>query len=173
MKRTNHRIIRLAEPATRRTVRFLSGLHVSLEAGKKQTWVTVTRTGSFTDPRYGRFEITRDMLLSMVSNFKNDTLGSKIFLDVAHKPQDGAAAEIMDLAVEGNRLRALVEWSPLGVEAIQKRKMIYLSAEYIENFKDNEEGNQHGPVLLGAALTVRPVIKRLDPVQLSENKLTA
>jgi len=172
MQGTIHRIFRLSEPSTRRTVRFLSGLHVSLADGNKQTWVTVTRTGLFTDPRYGRFEITRDMLLSMVSNFKSDTFGQKIFIDVSHKPQDGAAGEIRDLAVEGNRLRALVEWTPLGADAVNNRRMVYLSAEYIENFKDNEEGNQHGPVLLGAALTTRPVIKHQDAItgqiQLSE-----
>ncbi len=151
-------------------MRFLSGLHVSLGEGQKQSWVTITRTGSFTDPRYGRFEITREMLLAMVANFKAGTFGQSIFIDTNHKPQDGAAGEVKELTVEGSRLRALVEWTPLGVEAITKKRMIYLSAEYADNYTDNEEGKQHGPVLLGAALTVRPVIKRLDPVQLSEQE---
>ncbi|MEN2425299.1 hypothetical protein [Chromobacterium vaccinii] len=28
---------------------------------KPTSWVTLTREGSFSDPRYGRFEISRDM----------------------------------------------------------------------------------------------------------------
>jgi len=150
------------------TVRFLSGLHVNLEEGKKTSWVTVTRTGTFSDPRYGKFEISRQMLLAMVANFENNAYGQEIFFDVSHRPSDGAAAKVLKLAVEGDRLRALVEWTPLGVDAIKNKGYRYLSIEYQENFKDNETGKAYGPVMLGAGLCVRPVVKRLDPVQLSE-----
>ena len=149
-------------------VRFLSGLHVNLEEGKTTSWVTVTRTGKFSDPRYGQFEISREMLLAMVRNFDARTYGQDIFIDVSHKPTDGAAGKVVKLAVEGDRLRALVEWTPFGVEAIKVKGFAYLSAEFHENWQDNEAGNMHGCVLLGAGLTVRPVIKRLDPVLLSE-----
>ncbi len=149
-------------------VRFLTSLHVNLEEGKRASWVTITRTGNFSDPRYGEFSITRDMLLAMVTNFDRKAYGQDIFIDVSHRPQDGAAGKITKLTVEGDRLRALVEWTDFGIEAIKKRGFVYLSAEYHENFKDNEKGEKHGPVLLGAGLTVRPVIKGLDPVMLSE-----
>lgn len=135
--------------------------------GKQTSVVTVTRCGSFTDPRYGRFEITRAMLFEMVRNFDAGTVGVDIFLDVSHKPEDGAAAKFLKLSVEGNRLRALVEWNPYGIDAVKNRGMKYLSAEFIENYQDNEQGNQHGCTLLGSGLTVRPVIKHLDPVTLS------
>lgn len=149
-------------------VRFLSGLHVHLEDGKSTSWVTVTRTGKFSDPRYGSFEISREMLLSMVRNFDSRTYGQDIFIDVSHRPDQGAAGKVVKLAVEGDRLRALVEWTPYGVDAIKNKGYAYLSAEFHENWQDNEAGNKHGCVLLGAGLTVRPVIKRLDPVLLSE-----
>lgn len=48
--------------------RFISG-GVALAEGRESSWVTITRTGSFTDPRYGRFEITRALLEQVVSNF--------------------------------------------------------------------------------------------------------
>ena len=150
-------------------VRFLSGPHVSLgEGDSTQSWVTITRTGTFTDPRYGRFDITREMLLAMVTNFDANTYGQDIVIDLNHDISGGAAAEIKALRVNGNRLRALVEWTPQGVEAVKHKRMKYLSAEFHPNYKDNEAGKEHGPTLLGAALTVRPVIKRLDPVELSE-----
>jgi hypothetical protein len=149
-------------------VRFLSQA-VTLAEGATQTWVTLTRTGSFNDPRYGNFAITPDMLGQMVANFDTRVLGQDVFIDVSHKPSDGAAGKVLKLSVEGGRLRALVEWTPFGVDAIKQRGFTYLSAEYHEQWKDNEKQQPHGCVLLGAGLTVRPVIKNLDPVQLSDD----
>jgi phage I-like protein len=148
-------------------VRFLTGLHVTLEEGKRTSTVTLTRTGRFYDPRYGEFEISRDLLLQMVDNFQRGTYGQEIFIDVAHRPGDGAAGKILSLSVEGERLRARVEWTDYGLEAIKRRGYRYLSAEFHENYQDNEERRAHGAVLFGAGLTIRPVIKRLDPVQLA------
>ncbi|MBV1888714.1 MAG: phage protease [Proteobacteria bacterium] len=142
---------------------------MNLDEGKRTSTVTVTRTGSFSDPRYGHFDITQKMLQAMVANFNGGAYGQDIFIDVAHKPENGAAGKVVNLSVEGNRLRARVEWTELGIKAVKEKGYQYLSAEYHEDFQDNEQGHKHGPVLLGAALTVRPVIKRLDPVQLSED----
>lgn len=150
------------------TVRFLSGLSETLGEGKAASWVTITRTGKFTDPRYGEFEISRVMLAAMVANFDKRVFGQDVFIDVAHKPNDGAAAKVTQLKIEGDRLRALCEWTPFGLEAIQQRGYRYLSIEYHEHYKDNEHGTDFGPVMMGAALVVRPAIKRLDPIQLSE-----
>ena len=149
-------------------VRFLSRA-VQLAEGATQTWVTLTRTGNFNDPRYGDFAITADMLGQMVGNFDKRVLGQDVFIDVSHKPSDGAAGKVLKLSVEGGRLRALVEWTPFGVDAIKQRGFTYLSAEYHEQWKDNEKQQPYGCVLLGAGLTVRPVIKHLDPVQLSDD----
>lgn len=157
----------LAEGDAPGRVRFLSQ-QISLAADAKQTWVTLTRTGNFNDPRYGDFAITLDMLGEMVRNFDSRVLGQDVFIDVSHKPSDGAAGKVQKLSVEGGRLRALVEWTPFGVDAIQQRGFTYLSAEYHEQFKDNEKQALHGCVLLGAGLTVRPVIKNLEPVMLSD-----
>jgi hypothetical protein len=163
-----NKTIKLSEGENGKAIRFLSRCKIELAEGKTTSTVTVTRTGTFTDSRYGRFEISKDMLLAMVKNFKAGTYGQDIFLDVDHKPGNGAAAKIINLSVEGNRLRAEVEWTQYGIEAVRDKGYQYLSAEYSENYTDNEAGHQHGPVLLGAALTVRPVIKHLDPVRLSE-----
>lgn len=148
-------------------VRFLS-TQISLADGARTSWVTVTRTGTFTDPRYGEFSITPAMLAQMVANFDGRVLGQDVFIDVAHKPSDGAAAKVLRLAVDNGRLRALVEWTDFGIDAVQKRGFSYLSAEYHENWRDNEQGNPRGATLLGAGLTTRPVIKHLDRVELSE-----
>lgn len=147
-------------------VRFFSQA-IELADGVKQSWVTITRTGDFTDPRYGDFKITTVQLEQMVQNFNARVLGQDVFLDVAHRPSDGAAGKFVKLAVENGRLRGLVEWTPFGIDAVKTRGFAYLSAEYHEAWKDNERQQPHGCVLLGAGLTTRPVIKHLEPVMLS------
>jgi hypothetical protein len=148
------------------TVRFISQA-IELADVSKPSWVTVTRTGDFSDPRYGQFSITQIMLSQMVSNFDKRVTGQDVYIDVAHKHSDGAAAKVVKLQVQDSRLRALVEWTPFGIAAVKDRGFSYLSAEFHEDWKDNEKGAAYGCVLLGAGLTIRPVIKRLDPVQLS------
>jgi hypothetical protein len=103
----------------------------------------------------------------MVGNFNNRVLGQDVFLDVAHRPNDGAAGKFVRLSVENGRLRGLVEWTAFGVAAVKERGFTYLSAEYHEAWTDNEKQQPHGCVLLGAGLTTRPVIKHLEPVLLS------
>lgn len=167
MQKARH--IRLHEGDEARTVRLLSSLASEPSTDRRRQTVTLTRTGEFSDPRYGSFSITKEMLLSMVRNFTAKVVGTDIFIDVSHQPADGAAASILSLAVDGNRLRAEVEFTDFGIDAIRKRGFRYLSAEYHEDWRDNEKQTRHGPTLLGAGLTNRPVIKRLDPIQLSES----
>lgn len=132
--------------------------------------VTITRAGEFFDPRYGEFAITREMLSSMVRNFEAGVYGQRIVLNIAHNDAEGAAGWFNRLFLDGNKLRGEVELTDLGREAISRRGYRYLSAELVENYRTNEEPRtEHGPTLLGAALTVRPVIKRLDPVELAED----
>lgn len=144
-------------------VRFLSQ-SISLAEGAKTSWITLTRVGQFHDPRYGDFAITHAMLGQMVQNFDGRVLGQDVFIDVAHRPDDGAAAKVLRLSVEDGRLRALVEWTPFGVQSVKERGFTYLSAEYHEAWQDNEKKQQHGCVLLGAGLTNRPVVSRLDGI---------
>lgn len=159
------RVISLEADPPEGARRFISALkNLSLDGDKPTTWETITRTGVFHDERYGEFEITRAMLLQMVDNFDKGTYGQQVFIDVSHEPSKGAAAKILKLAVEGNKLRALLEWTPYGIDAVKNRGFSYLSAMYIENWRDNEKRALHGAVLLGAGLTIHPVVKYLDPI---------
>lgn len=162
------RRFRLEEPAAP-VLRVLSeAVAIQLAEGATQSWVTVTRTGQFKHPTYGDFAITPKILNDLVANFDRRVYGQDIFLDVAHKPDEGAAAKVLKLAVEGNKLRALVEWTPFGIASVRDKGYRYLSIDYIENWRDNEAGTTHGPVMFGAGLVTRPFVKNLDPIQLAE-----
>jgi len=168
------KIFKLSEPG-RKAIRFLSdrvdARLLSENEGKTTAVITITRTGKFFDPRYGDFVIDRAMLLSMVKNFESNVYGQDIVLDVSHMPHNGAAGFFRRLVLDGNKLRGEVEFTEYGVDAVSKKGFVYVSAEFDENFVDNEKREAHGPTLLGAGLTPRPVIKHLDRVQLSEEAL--
>lgn len=133
--------------------------------------IEILRRGTFSDPRYGEFKVTKEMLLSMVENFKQNVAGQMIMLDVAHKPSDGAAGVFKDISTDGEKLYGVVELTEFGKQAIQEKNMVYISAEYDENFKNNEGGDPVGATLLGAALTTRPVVKNMQPIKLSLDAL--
>ncbi|HCU52896.1 MAG TPA: hypothetical protein DIC36_00960, partial [Gammaproteobacteria bacterium] len=152
-----------------RKIRFLAS---EIDSEAPRIWAELTRTGRFTDPRYGEFEISRKMLDEMLENFRANTYGQEIFIDVAHKPQDGAAAKLLDLRMEcaGTECRLLgeLEFTVFGKDAVQQRGFSYISVEYSEDFVDNESGARHGATLLGAGLTLRPVVKNLKAISLAE-----
>lgn len=130
--------------------------------------VQITRTGQFYDPRYGDFKITEAQLEEMIRNFNLKVLGVDVFIDVAHHPENGSAGRITKIWRDGDRLMAEVEWTPYGLISMEEKGFCYLSMEYDENYQDNETKIRFGCVLRGAGLTIRPVIKRLEKVQLSE-----
>lgn len=145
---------------------------VSLAEGQRRSVETITRVASWRDQLYGQVDITPDKLGSMVRNFDARVYGQDIPINLAHNDAQGAAGFIRSLSFENGRLRGEIEWTPLGVQAVTQDGFRYFSAEYHENWKDPETEQAHGPTLLGAALTVRPRVKRLDPIN-PENLLLA
>ncbi len=135
--------------------------------GKRTIVVNLARVMSFRDPWYGKVELTRKKFQQMIKNFQSNTYGQEIFIDVAHNPSAGAAATITKLFMDGMKFRAEAEFTEFGVDAVKTRGMKYLSMDFTEEFEDPETEKKHGALLFGAGLTIRPRVKRLDPVVLS------
>lgn len=122
--------------------------------------------------RTGTFQLQNEpvivslrLLEALVRNFKENAYGQKIFVTVAHDIEGGAAGEIINLYTKGVILCADILWTVLGIDAIFNRNMKYLAAEYDENYITNERPQvAHGPVLLGAGLTLRPPVKGLESI---------
>jgi hypothetical protein len=159
-------IILLDDPAVD-SIRFVAGCVDSrrLSEGNTTVMATVTRMGTFDHPEYGRFSITPKHLSEFVRNFNERTYGQEIFVDRDHNPKEGAVAVVKRLLIEGNKLRAELEFTPFGIELATQKGYRYLSADYVEDYVHPETGEHKGPLLRGAAFTIRPFVKNLDPVQ--------
>ena len=144
-------------------VRLFSGA-VTLAQGQRRSTETLTRVVKFDDPYYGVVELSPKKLQSMVDNFNARVYGQDIAIDVAHATSGGAAGYVRALSLEADRLRGDIEWTPFGLEAVGQRGFRYFSVDFHENYVDPETGAKHGPTLFGAALTIRPRVKHLDPI---------
>jgi hypothetical protein len=69
---------------------------------------------------------------------------------------------------EGDILLAYVELTPLGIEKIESKQFKFISAEFTLEYPHWETGEIINNVLTGVALTNIPAVKKLKPVQLSE-----
>lgn len=142
--------------------------------------VQLMRTCSFFHERYGKVDITRRMFDEMKANFESKVRGIELMIDYAHDSEREAAGWIKGLEVVDNielnesELWANVDWTPVGRRTLADKEFAYLSADFDPDYKDNENPTKKfGTVLLGAGLTNRPVIKKMNPaIQLSEYSQT-
>jgi hypothetical protein len=163
----------LSEPESR-VLRVQSPHVLQLSEGDSNTklGVHLVKLGTFHHPSYGTFDITQQTFDDMLRNYAAGTYGQKIFVDVAHKPDDGAAAEITRLYQDGKWLKGDIVLTTFGRQSITERQYIYLSVDYTDNWKHTESGTDVGAVLFGAGLTIRPFIKGQPGIALAEPTLS-
>jgi len=128
--------------------------------------IQLFRVGVFHHPTHGKLEITKEMLSEIKSNFEKRVRGIDIAIDYKHDSDNVAAGWVKELYLSdaGDALFAKVNWTPTGSKIIQDKEFRYVSPEFTLNYVDNENLSEHGPTLLGAGLTNRPVIKKMEPV---------
>lgn len=135
--------------------------------------IDVLRVGKWNSTRYGEFEVTKADLDEMVAEFSAANASGRRQIDFDHSANKGdtrAAGWIQGLRIEGDKLRARVEWTPAGQEAVKKREYRFTSAEYKTKIRDKLTGEtRDGKSLVACTLTNRPFLENLDPVSLSDD----
>jgi phage I-like protein len=136
--------------------------------------IELLHTGKFSSPAYGDFEVTEQDLEEMVKEFDASEAAGRRAIDFDHKGVKGdtkAAGWIEKIWRDGSHLKALVEWTGSGVEALQRRDYRFVSAEYAQNWRGKQQGAeiQKTKKLRGATLTNRPFQELLAPVTLSDD----
>lgn len=136
--------------------------------------IQVLRTGVFHHPEYGQFEITDEILDSMVRNFKEvaPKAPTEMVVDFEHQSTKGvvavAAGWVKDLVHQDGGLFAIVEWTEEAAEMIRSDQYRFISPQFALEGEDKETGDKIGAELLSVALTNRPFIEGMDPVILCE-----
>ncbi len=165
-------IAKMMEEDTKNTFFYLSDLtNVSLEDinGKKMSWIEIFREGKWNHPVHGVIEGSKKLFNDFINNWKNNILGREVAFDKTHDPSEGAVGWLKELQIVGDRLKALVEWTPWGLDLIQNKGFKYFSPEYRDSYTEKESGKVYQNVLFGGGLTNRPFLTNLSPIVLSED----
>lgn len=135
------------------------------QPNEKITTLEVLRVGIIRDRE---LKITQKMLEEYVQNFKDNTYGTEIQVNLEHNRGSEAAGWVKDLYIESDRLMAKVEWTELGMEKISKKLFKFVSAELANKYPHHETGKLVGNVFIGLALTNTPALKGQEALALSE-----
>lgn len=152
-------------------LRELSGLEFVEADGKTQSWIQAMPLGSWTHPVYGPIDITPERVARFAENVTNNVRGQQLDIDYAHKddPSKGekAAGWVIGAEARADGLWLLVEWTPNAVVEIRNGEWKYFSPEFLQEWLD-PRGAVFADVLLGGALTNRPFLKGIMPINLSD-----
>ncbi len=141
--------------------------------------VQIIRTGEFPHPDApnGVFKVDRAMLEKFISNYDLNVYRQEVGFDYRHDVNGPSAGGIKSLEIIDNsemdglsELWGDVDWTPRAEKEILEKEWRYISADVTLNYKDNESGVEHGPLLFGAALVNRPHIKSMSTI-FSEQQL--
>lgn len=145
---------------------------------EKPRWVHLLPLGNYVHPRFGDLDFSPDRIQRFHENAEKRVRGIDLDIDYEHKEGvDGGRAagwivktepRLEDSDPEKRGLWALVNFTRKALEEIKEGVWRYMSADFDWEWAD-PQGNKFSDVLFGGALTNRPFMKNLMPINLSEH----
>jgi len=123
--------------------------------------------GTFNHPIYGKLKFNDKFFTEIMENFSNKVRKIQPFIDEQHN-EGKALGWITYLYLDEKGMWADIDWNEDGVNLIKKGSYKYISP-WFGDYVDEESGQEYSNVLYGAALTNRPFLKVMPPIQLSED----
>lgn len=166
----------------RRALLSLIGPRLLEGANAQGVWVNIVNLGEYEHPEYGTITFTEEDFRQWKANLERGVMGGRcedgrpcIATDYGHAMDENlppemqrASGYIKDLKLEGNRVYALVEFTPRALEGIKNKEWSWFSVSVVDSLIDQRTGQDVGSTLLGGALTNRPYVPDLEPIRLSD-----
>jgi hypothetical protein len=131
-------------------------------------WIHALPYGEYEHPVYGTMKFDPETVQQFADGVNTKVRGIDLDVDYDHKDKNGKAAGwVKEAKVQQDGLHLRVEWTPEGAKSVKDKEYRYFSPEFKDEWKD-AKGATHKNVLFGGALTNRPYLKDLMPVNLSE-----
>ena len=168
--------------AHRRALISAIGPRLLDSAKNNEVWVNIVNLGEYEHPEYGTIVFTEEQFRQWKANLERGVVGGRcedgkpcIAIDYGHAMDEDlppdmqkASGYIKDLKLEGNRVYALIEFTPRALEGIKNKEWSWFSVSVVDSLIDQRTGKNVGSALLGGALTNRPYIPDLEPIRLSD-----
>src|SRR5258706_5286249 len=146
----------------------VSGLTLNETNGTDASWVHALPIGSYKHPIYGTIDITADRAKSFADSVTSKVLGTvEPSINYVHDNSNVAAGWVKNAEARSDGVWLFVEWVKDAAQAIKDKKWRYFSSEFEDEWTDTQ-GVKHKDVIRGGALTNRPFMKNLVPINLSE-----
>ena len=135
--------------------------------------IEVAKVAEGEHPQYGKLKITQAHLEAMVSNFKSKVTGVDLAVNEDHKKNE-AFGWFKDVFLSNDKqtLYGKIAWNTKGTTALSEKQYRYFSPEFRFNYVHPHTAKEHGPTLLGGALTNYPFLKMDAITELSAKTLT-
>lgn len=135
--------------------------------GKASLWLHGLPVGAYKHPVYGTIDITMDRVSRFVESVKNKVRGIDPSVNYSHQGDGEAAGWIKNAEARSDGLWFFVEFTSDATRKLKEKAFKYFSAEFFDEWKD-PQGATFKDVVFGGALTNRPFMKNLVPINLSE-----
>lgn len=144
----------------------ISGLEFSESQG---TWIQAMPLGEWDHPLHGKIAITPERVQRFADNVKANVRGQDLDIDYDHKMLTSEAAGwVKDADARADGLWLFVEWTKKAFTDIKNKAFRYFSPEFVNEWEHPASKQKYHDVLFGGALTNRPFLKGILPINLSD-----
>jgi|SRR5690349_14144842 len=143
---------------------------VNLSEGETpSSWIHAMTVGKYDHPVYGEIAFTEDRLKRFARSVVDKVREIEPDIDYDHKARTGdAAGWVKNAEVRADGLYLFVEWTKTAAEKIKSKAYKYFSPEFVDEWEHPKTKAKFQDVLNGGAITNRPFLKDLSPLNLSE-----
>jgi hypothetical protein len=143
------------------------------DGNNRLSWIQAFPLGTYEHEVYGTIKFTAAKANRMIQNLDQKVRGQELDIDYDHKSSDARAAGWVVAAENrgpgpAGGLWIQVEWTPSAYQALSEGEYRYFSPEFADVWVHPKTQVQYHDVLFGGALTNRPFLKDIMPIQLSE-----
>jgi phage I-like protein len=139
------------------------------EGATPSSWIHAMTKGKYDHPVYGEINFTNERLKGFAESVVKKVRGIDPDIDYDHKARSGEAAGwVKNAEVRDDGLYLFVEWTTDAVQKIKSKAYRYFSPEFLDEWTDPKTTTVIPDVIAGGAITNRPFLKDLAPLNLSE-----
>jgi hypothetical protein len=150
----------------------LSGIKfddLASDEGDAVKWLQAMPMGTYQHPTFGEIPINATTVAEFADNVTNNVRGQELDIDYDHKALTGdAAGWVKGAQARPDGLWLGIQFTKSALAKLKEKAYRYFSPEFTREWTHPSTGVVHKNVLFGGALTNRPFLKGILPINLSE-----